>query len=650
MALDRSWSRPSRKLAGLLLAVTVPPLVALVWLGALLVGEDRARVERRIQEERQVALRTVAQALDRSLIDLERHLTEGAAPPGLVRLTLSPDGVTADPGDRVLWLPASSVSIERESAFLPGEIAEHRSDAPAALEVYRRLLDAPDDATRAGALVRIARMHRNARRWNDALEHYRQLETMAHVRIAGAPADLQARRAICDVFAQAGRDLALARESAALRDDLTRGRWTLDRPTWELAAADITRWTGTPMPVERDRLVVSKLAAHLWPAELQATGDTTRRFHLVVDDAPFTLVARAEGENVAALVLPPQVVAAILTEAAATTALATGSVALRGDRGEAISGAVPDDADDVLTLSAADTGLPWAIVLGPEDTAVVTERLADRRWPLLLGFGTMLLFVAGSGVFLWRLVQREFAVSRLQTEFVSTVSHEFRTPLTSLRLAWEVLDEGDDVPADQRRSLYGAIGRNSERLQRLVESLLDFSRMEGGRKPYELVPLDAGALVRDVVADFRQQMPVAADVDVVVTDAGPFVIRGDRAALGHAIWNLLDNAVKYSPDGARVRVSVRDGDTGIAIAVADRGVGVPVAEQGTIFDRFVRGERARDLGVGGTGLGLAIVSHIVRAHHGRVAVSSSGKRGSTFTITVPRTKDEPAGVGARVSA
>jgi two-component system phosphate regulon sensor histidine kinase PhoR len=280
----------------------------------------------------------------------------------------------------------------------------------------------------------------------------------------------------------------------------------------------------------------------------------------------------------------------------------------------------------------------------------VTDRLAEWRWLLLLGFGTMLLFVAGAGVFLWRLVQREFAVSRLQTEFVATVSHEFRTPLTSLRLAWEVLDESDDVPADQRKSIYGAIGRNSERLQRLVESLLDFSRMEGGRKPYVLVPLDAGTLVRDVVADFRQATHVGAEVDVVVADAGPFVIRGDRASLGHAIWNLLDNAVKYSPDGARVCVSVRGGVTETAIAVADQGVGVPVIEQRTIFNRFVRGERARDLGVGGTGLGLAIVSHIARAHQGRVAVESSGERGSTFTITLPRMTDEPAGVGARVPA
>ena len=173
MSLDRSWSRPSRKLAGLLLAVTVPPLVALVWLGVLLVGEDRERVERRIQEERQVALRTVAQSLDRSLIDLERHLIEGAVPAGLVRLTLSVGGVSADPGDRVLWLPAGAVPIEHESAFLPGEIAEYRGDTTAALEVYRRLLDASDEAVRAGALVRLARVHRSARRWDQALDRGR---------------------------------------------------------------------------------------------------------------------------------------------------------------------------------------------------------------------------------------------------------------------------------------------------------------------------------------------------------------------------------------------------------------------------------------------------------------------------------------------
>jgi tetratricopeptide (TPR) repeat protein len=184
--------------------------------------------------------------------------------------------VSADPGDRVLWLPAGAVPIEHESAFLPGEIAEYRGDTTAALEVYRRLLDASDEAVRAGALVRLARVHRSARRWDDALEHYRQLETMAHVRIAGTPADLQARRAICDVLAQAARREALDRESAALRDDLNRGRWTLDRPAWELTAADIERWTGAPVPVERDRLAVSNLAARLWPAA-SISSSTTRR-------------------------------------------------------------------------------------------------------------------------------------------------------------------------------------------------------------------------------------------------------------------------------------------------------------------------------------------------------------------------------------
>jgi two-component system phosphate regulon sensor histidine kinase PhoR len=650
MSLTQRWSRGSRKLAGLLLAVTVPPLVTLVWVGLLLVGEDRERVERRLYEERQVALRTMAQSLDRSLIDLERHLTDGPVPTGLVRLSLSADGVAAGPSDGVLWLPARDVQVERASASAAAELAEHRGEVAAALALNRELLNAPDATVRAGAIVRIARIHRKARQWDAALGHYRRLATMTDVRVAGAPADLQARRAICDVLEQAGRRDELARESAALGDDFNRHRWLLDRPGWELTAADISRWTGSPLPIDRSRLMMSQAAARLWPEQLQTSSESTRRFVTVVDDGPVTVLARAHGGGVSALVVPRQFIETALARAASTTTLATGSVALQDNAGRLVGGGVTvKDGDEVLTLAAAKTGLPWAIVLGPEDPAVVVARLADRRWLLLLGFGTMLVFVAGSGVFLWRLVRRELAVSRLQTEFVATVSHEFRTPLTSLRLAWEVLDEGDDVPVEQRRSIYGVIGRNSARLQRLVESLLDFSRMESGRKPYELVPLDAGALIGDVVTDFRRQVPAAA-IDVTIDGARPLMLRGDRSALGHAIWNLLDNAVKYSPDGARVRASVRGDDVSIAIVVTDQGVGVPVAEQRTIFDQFVRGERARQLGVNGTGLGLAIVSHIVRAHQGTVGVESSGEGGSTFTMTVPRAGDGTAETSVRVPA
>ncbi|MDQ3349880.1 MAG: HAMP domain-containing histidine kinase, partial [Acidobacteriota bacterium] len=240
-----------------------------------------------------------------------------------------------------------------------------------------------------------------------------------------------------------------------------------------------------------------------------------------------------------------------------------------------------------------------------------------------------------SSCFLWHVLQRELAVARLQTDFVAAVSHEFRTPLTALRHVTELLEESDDLPPERRRSFYQALGRSTERLHRLVETLLDFSRMEGGRKPYDLRMLDAAALVAQVAADFERDVTSRGFAINVRVDRVNTQIRADAEALTHALWNLLDNAVKYSPEGNAVDIAVHGHPSGLAISVLDRGLGIPAHERRDIFQRFVRGEQATRLGIKGTGLGLAMVSHVVQAHRGTLDVQSAEGAGSTFTIVLP---------------
>ena len=146
---------------------------------------------------------------------------------------------------------------------------------------------------------------------------------------------------------------------------------------------------------------------------------------------------------------------------------------------------------------------------------------------------------------------------RLETEFVSVVSHEFRTPLTSLRHITELLEEDDEMPQERRRTFYAVFNRNTERLHQLVESLLDFARMEAGRKPYDLRPLDALDFTRHVVAEFQRHAgPRGPSITLEPCAADCRRIQADAAALGNALWNLLDNAVKYSPQDRPVHVSV----------------------------------------------------------------------------------------------
>jgi two-component system, OmpR family, phosphate regulon sensor histidine kinase PhoR len=172
--------------------------------------------------------------------------------------------------------------------------------------------------------------------------------------------------------------------------------------------------------------------------------------------------------------------------------------------------------------------------------------------------------------------------------------------------------------------------RSTERLSRLVESLLDFRRMEAGARPYVLESVDAAAFTRRVAEEFRRE--TGAEVHVTAEDGA--WIAADAGALSLAVWNLLDNAVKYAP-GSAVELRVR-GDGGVVrISVADRGPGIAASDQRSIFDKFVRGREATELGVKGTGIGLAMVKHVAEAHRGRVELESSPGAGSVFTIVLP---------------
>jgi signal transduction histidine kinase len=197
---------------------------------------------------------------------------------------------------------------------------------------------------------------------------------------------------------------------------------------------------------------------------------------------------------------------------------------------------------------------------------------------------------------------------------------------------------------DRRETYYRALARQTERLHRLVESLLDFGRMEAGTSPYRLEPLDACALIRSVVEEFQQDSAAngyRVELQVDGLDAAPPTIAGDREALTHAVWNLLDNAVKYSPECRTVWVEVERTGSRLAIRVRDRGLGVPRHEHADIFRRFVRGADAKTQGIKGTGIGLAMVRHIVSAHGGDVLVASEPGAGSTFTIILPSVRTHP---------
>ena len=251
----------------------------------------------------------------------------------------------------------------------------------------------------------------------------------------------------------------------------------------------------------------------------------------------------------------------------------------------------------------------------------------------------MAVFLIAGTYFIARAIRREAEAARVQSEFVSTVSHEFRSPLTSLRQLSEILALGR-VPNEARRQVYyETLVRETARLQRLVEALLNFGRMEAGARQYRFEEIDTAALVRRVAAEFEEQLAGSGRRIELQGEDGECRIEADPEAMSVALRNLVDNALKYSPNQPAVWVEWCRENGRVAIRVRDRGAGIPAAERKAVFRKFVRGSAALAGNVKGSGVGLAMVQHIVTAHGGEIGVESETGKGSTFTILL-RTVEE----------
>jgi two-component system phosphate regulon sensor histidine kinase PhoR len=258
-------------------------------------------------------------------------------------------------------------------------------------------------------------------------------------------------------------------------------------------------------------------------------------------------------------------------------------------------------------------------------------------------FGVLILsltatFIAGiTATFLY--VRRGTSLARLQTEFVQKVSHDLRTPLTSIRMFVETLQDGRMTDPVKIRECLDVLSTETGRLSGMVERLLKWASMEAGRRAYNPVRTSPEPLVRTAVEALNAQIKImhlepTTEVELQIADHLPDV-DVDVDAMSEALLNVLLNALRYTGAKKEIRVRVAPKDKDVVISVADNGPGIHKHEQGKIFEKFYRVIDPANANVEGTGLGLAIVAHIVRAHGGAIFIESDIGRGAAFHIHLP---------------
>jgi signal transduction histidine kinase len=313
------------------------------------------------------------------------------------------------------------------------------------------------------------------------------------------------------------------------------------------------------------------------------------------------------------------------------------------------SAPTPDDRFDVkrVMVSPSFTGL--RLYLRNKDRSF--ER-AVKRWAIaraaLIAFVDLMLL--GGLYLVYTNVKREVHLARLKSDFVANVSHELKTPLALIRLFAETLDLGRVSSPERAREYYRVINKESNRLTQLINNILDFSRIEAGRKQYRFATVDVCRVVDEVLEAYRY--PIEQQdfkLEVVFAEDVPEV-QADAEALSQALLNLLNNAIKYSRDEKHIKVEVSAKDDRVLVSVTDRGIGVAKADQKRIFEKFFRAEDSLVHETKGSGLGLALVSHIMEAHGGSVELQSAPGRGSTFTLVLPVKGPKPGPEPPKASA
>lgn len=617
--MDKGWLHDPRRLRAVFLAVMSLLVVVLAGFGWKLLDQDRQLAATREIQQRDAGATILVATIERRLSGWQQQLGRLLADPAAVEALAAPDALFVRFNERVVDTWPTGQLIYSPAASL----AAHASGDAIAVAA---------DAARAV----------NEQRFDDALAAYRRLEGMDDVAIAGMPAPLAAHAGRLRLFERAGDHIARADEARALSATLAAGRWPIGIETYTYLSDMGREALPDEPPGDEAARSVADSVGWLWDQWSRggrqfAPGWTSHE----TPAGPVLVVWQVVDGRLAALVGPQDFVARSLLADLQTLAQENGvEFALVAEGGERIVSTL-ERATSSAALRPSSTSLPWTIEVAAAEAG---PSVATRRQFLVAGIGVLSVLILGGAWVVGRSVTRELEAARVKSDFVAAVSHEFRTPLTTLCQLSELLMRDRVAADDDRREYYALLHRESERLRRMVEGLLSFGRLEAGNPDLELQPIDLEVAMATWLDEFGRAVDLSRHQFTTMTTGRGTRVMADPDAMKSVFWNLFENAVKYSPDGGVIAVEIDGSPSGVRVEVSDHGVGIPDAEQRAVFEPFVRGAEARNRQIRGTGIGLAIARAMARAHGGEIDVRSTAGGGSTFTVELPSANGpRPAG-------
>jgi signal transduction histidine kinase len=614
--------RRARRIALLLSAILIPT-AAVILLGLRVVRQDNELAARRASEQRRDALDQLRRELTARLQALRLEQVNRLI--GESGSRLPPDSpivfvASVVKGRMVLpWeghAEASRPTAEFLRAQLEGELREFRqNDAPAAMASYRRALDiARSPWERCSARLWLGRSYLKASMAADAerIDRAAVQECGDVLDADGVPFALYAaERLVAGGDAQDLTSEAVVRRASA-------PQWR--SPNEALVLQSLLQRIPSPAAAETLRtLAVEIRNAGQMSALVRDMHDRLATLQRASRTAPGDLSWMGYGDEPWLLTfVSPTSFAAPVVMAVSSRRVVPAGVTLHVTPH---AGAVP------LGDGFVDLHVAWP----PDRFAAPTVPGARYGAMLVVVLGAALL----AGYLLLRDMHREAETAEIRSQFVASVSHELKTPLTSIRAHAETLLMGRAGSAATTADYLKTIVSESERLTRLVDSVLDFSRIEQRRTAYHLQETRLEDVVSSAVKAMEYPLSQLGFTLTVSSDGSAPTLDADPEALTQAILNLLGNAMKYSGDARHIEMRIGSRDDEAFVDVVDHGIGIARDEQSRIFERFHRVQSIETTGIGGTGLGLPLALHVVKAHRGRIAVVSHPGRGSTFSVRLP---------------